>query len=96
MDVDGGSFRRQHQSFPSASFRRPSHTTDVTPTTDDTSRQASLHLDFIIIGAGSSHVRHTILLTTDVLLHQESPDFLRHMRSLSRAIASKYLSKRVA
>ncbi|KAF8474487.1 FAD/NAD-P-binding domain-containing protein [Russula ochroleuca] len=52
MDVDGGSFRRQHQSFPSASFRRPSHTTDVTPTTDDTSRQASLHLDFIIIGAG--------------------------------------------
>ena len=51
-DASAGSSRRQHRSTPSASFRRPSHTNDGTPPAHDTSRQASLRLDFIIVGGG--------------------------------------------
>lgn len=45
--------RRQHRSSHSASsFRFTSHTSDAPSPTRDTSRQASFHLDFIVIGGG--------------------------------------------
>ena len=64
-DASAGPSRRQHRSTHSASFRRSSHTSDVTPPAHDTSRQASLRLDFIIVGGGKSrsHVPDTIFLT---------------------------------
>jgi hypothetical protein len=96
-DVTRGSSRSQHQSSPSASFRPTSHTTVLTSPNHDVSRQASLHLDFIIVGGGMSRICDIYRLQlTDILLHQESLDFLPRTRSLRRAIAFKYSSKRVA
>ena len=54
-DVGEGSSRHQHRFSSSASFRRTSHSIDMTPRTDYTSRQAALQLDFIIVGGGLSH-----------------------------------------
>jgi hypothetical protein len=54
-DVCGGSSRHQHQFSSSASFRHSSHTIDLTSPIHDTLRQASLPLDFIIVGGGLSH-----------------------------------------
>jgi hypothetical protein len=54
-DAGGRSSRHQHQFSSSASFRRASHTIDMTSPAHDTSRQASLRLNFIIVGAGLSH-----------------------------------------
>jgi hypothetical protein len=64
-DVSAGPSRRQHRSTHSASFRRTSHTSDMIPPARDPSRQASLRLDFIIVGGGKSwsHVPDTICLT---------------------------------
>lgn len=62
-DISAGPSRRQHRSTHSASYRRTSHTSDVTPPARDPSRQASLRLDFIIVGGGESrsHVPDTIM-----------------------------------
>ncbi|KAI9507583.1 FAD/NAD-P-binding domain-containing protein [Russula earlei] len=43
---------RQHRSSSSASFRHSSHPSDGSPSTRETSRKASLQLDFIIVGGG--------------------------------------------
>jgi hypothetical protein len=94
-NVTAGPSRRQRRSTHSVSFLRTSHTGDVTPPARDTSRQASLRLDFIIIGGGKSrsHVPDNVLQSIGI---QESPDFLLHTRSLRRVIAFDYLSKRMA
>ena len=55
-DVGGGSSRHQRQLSSSASFRRTFHTIDLESPAHNTSKQASLPLDFIIVGAGLSHV----------------------------------------
>jgi len=86
--------RRQHRSSSSASFQHPPHTSNAPPTHEP--RQASLNLDFIIIGGGLFHVFYIILFRTDALLGQESPGFPRRMPSLPPAIAYKFSSKHAA
>lgn len=89
--------RHQHRSSSSGTFQH--HTlhnsnANASPPTRHEPRQAGLHLDFIIIGGGLLHVLCAVLFSTDTLLRQGSPVFLRHTRSLPRAIAFKCLNKR--
>jgi len=54
-DLSGGPSRHQHRHSSSGSFRRTFHAVDLTSPVHDTPRQASLCLDFIIVGGGSFH-----------------------------------------
>src|SRR6266851_6381825 len=87
--------RRQHRSSSSASFQHPPHTSNAPPSRPEP-RQASLHLDFIIVGGGLFHVFYIILFRTDMPLGQESPGFPLRMRSLPPAIAFRFSSKHAA
>jgi hypothetical protein len=88
--------RRHHRSMPSASFRYPPHGPDVPTPARDPSRQASLHLDFLIIGGGLFHVSDTLLYClqpTCFYFNQELPGLLRRTRSRHRATALECLSR---
>jgi hypothetical protein len=54
-EVGGGSSRHQHQPSSSASYRHTSQTIELKSPTHETSKQARLCLDFIIVGGGLSH-----------------------------------------
>src|SRR5579863_5737235 len=98
-DFSGGytpQARHRHRSSSSGTFQHLTPHTNTSPPTRHEPRQASLHLDFVIIGGGLFHILYTVLFTTDTLLRQGSPGFLRHTRSLPRAIVFKCLSKRAA
>jgi len=87
--------RHQHRSSSSGTFQHHTlHNSNASPPTRHEPRQASLHLDFIIIGGGLLHVLCTLLFSTETLLRQGSPVFLRLTRSLPRATVFKCLSKR--
>jgi hypothetical protein len=77
--------RSHHRSSPSASFRHPPHGINVPAPARDPSRQAELHLDFLIIGGGLFYVLDIISFTADMLFHQESLGLLRRTPSLHRA-----------
>jgi hypothetical protein len=95
-DFNKFSTHRRHRSSASASFRHPFHGFNGPTPAHDPLRQASLHLDFLIIGGGLSHVSRIILLKADMLFHQESPGWRRRTRSLHRATVFECLSKRGA
>lgn len=60
----GGPSRHQHLSS-SESVVHTSHNIELVSPTHETSKQARLCLDFIIVGGGSSHASYTMSLTTN-------------------------------
>ena len=79
---------RQHSLPPASALRYTSHGPD---------RQASLNLDFLIVGGGSSYdLLRTCSQPNSLRLHQGSPDLLLPTRWPHQGIVCVCLSKRRA
>jgi hypothetical protein len=89
---------RHHRSSSNITYPHTSHSSDPSLHTSHEPRQASLQLDFIIVGGGLFYAPYPMhfTLATDTLLRQESPGFPQHMPSLLQAIVFECLNERVA